>query len=219
MIGNILGALVLALVGLALLTVGYRWFRLLLPIWAFFVGTGAVTALMSGIFGQSAFVTALACVPAVLVGLVFAVLSYVWWSLAVLFWAGTVGYVLFAGLLSALGINGWLILFLAGAAGAVLFVIIGMRAELRKFLPIFLTAGAGATLLLTAVLVLFGRPVEELNWGTVYGPLSSGASGSFLAIVIWIVLTGVGIGIQTAMNKSLEVDMARYEAQRMGGAM
>jgi hypothetical protein len=147
------------------------------------------------------------------------VLSYVWWSLAVLFWAGTVGYVLFAGLLSALGINGWLILFLAGAAGAVLFVIIGMRAELRKFLPIFLTAGAGATLLLTAVLVLFGRPVEELNWGTVYGPLSSGASGSFLAIVIWIVLTGVGIGIQTAMNKSLEVDMARYEAQRMGGAM
>lgn len=144
MLGNILGALVLAIVGFALLANGYVWFRLLLPIWAFFVGTGAVTALMSGIFGQSVFVTALACVPAVLVGLVFAVLSYVWFSIAVLFWAGSVGYVLFAGLLTALGINGWLILFLAGAVGAVVFVVIASRAELRKFLPIFLTAAPGA---------------------------------------------------------------------------
>jgi hypothetical protein len=173
---------------------------------------------MSGIFGQSVFVTALACVPAVLVGLVFAVLSYVWWSIAVLFWAGTVGYVLFAGLLAALGINSWFLLLIAGLVGTVAFITLASRAELRKFLPIFLTAGAGATLLLSAVLVLFGRPLEELNWGTVYGPLASGASGSFLAIVIWIVLAGVGMGIQSAMNKSLEVDMAQYEAQRIGGA-
>lgn len=212
MILNILGAIILALVGFALLANGYVWFRLLLPIWAFFVGTGAVTALFSGIFGQSVFVTALACVPAVLVGLVFAASSYVWFSIAVLFWAGTVGYVLFAGLLSALGINGWLLLFLAGVVGAIIFIGIASRAELRKFLPIFLTAGAGATMLLSAVLLLFGQPVDQMNWGTVYGPLSSSASGSFLAVVAWLVLTGVGIGIQSATNKSLEVNMARYGA-------
>lgn len=217
MLANILGAIILAIIGFALLANGYVWFRLLLPIWAFFVGTGAVTALMSGIFGQSVFVTALACVPAVLVGLVFAVLSYVWFSIAVLFWAGSVGYVLFAGLLTALGINGWLILFLAGAVGAVVFVVIASRAELRKFLPIFLTAGAGATMLLSAVLLLFGKPIEQMDWGAIYGPLSSGASGSFLAIVAWIVLTGIGIGIQSATNKSLEVAMERYATQ--GGAM
>jgi len=215
MLGNILGAIFLAIIGAALLLNGYRWFRILLPIWAFFVGTSAVTALMSGLLGQNFFSTAIACIPAVLVGLVFAVLSYVWWSIAVAFWAGSVGFALFAGLLSALGINGWFIVWAAGIVGAILFVILAMRAELRKFLPIFLTAGAGATMLLSAVLLLFGRPLEELNWGTFYGPLASGASGSFLAIVLWIVLTSVGMTIQSATNnRSLEVDMAQYTMQR-----
>jgi hypothetical protein len=95
------------------------------------------------------------------------------------------------------------------------FVVLASRAELKKYLPIFLTACAGATMLLTAVLLLFGRPVEELNWGTFYGPLASGASGSFLAIVLWIVLTSVGMTIQSATNnRSLEVDMAQYTMQR-----
>ncbi len=218
MLANIFGAFILAIVGLALVLNGFMWFRLLLPIWAFFVGTGAVTALMTGIFGQSAFVTALACVPAVLVGLVFAVLSYAFWSIAVLFWAGSVGYVLFAGLLAALGINGWFILFLAGAAGAVLFVVLAARTELRKFLPIFLTASAGATLLLSAVLLLFGQPIDQMGWNTLYGPLATGASSSFLAVVIWLVIAGAGIGLQIARNKSFEVDMARYETQRISGA-
>ena len=88
-----------------------------------------------------------------------------------------------------------------------------------KFLPIFLTACAGATMLLSAVLLLFGQPVDQLGWGTLYGPLASGASGSFLAIVIWLVLAGAGMGLQIARNKSFEVDMARYETQRISGAM
>lgn len=216
MLGNILGAIVLGIIGLALLTNGYCWFRILLPIWAFFVGASAVTALVSGIFGQNFFSTAVACVPAVLLGLVFAVFSYLWFSLAVLFWAGSVGFALFAGLLSALGVNAWLLLFLAGLAGAIVFVVLATRAELRKFLPIFLTACAGATMLLSAVLLLFNtNPLEELNWGTFYGPLSSGASGSFLSILIWLMLAGVGMGIQSARNnRSLEVDMAQYQLTR-----
>lgn len=215
MLGNIFGAIILGLIGAALLFNGYRWFRILLPIWAFFVGASGITAIASSLFGQNFFSTALACIPAVLVGMVFAVLSYVWFSLMVLFWAGTVGFTLFAGLLAALGINGWLLLLLAGIVGAILFVVLASRAELRKFLPIFLTAGAGATMILSAVLLLFGRPVEELNWGTIYGPLASGASGSFLSILLWSILTGVGMGVQSATNnRSLEVDMALYESQR-----
>jgi hypothetical protein len=215
MLGNILGAIVLGIIGVVLLTNGYRWFRILLPFWAFFVGASFVTALVSGIFGQNFFSTAVACVPAVLLGLVFAVLSYVWWSVAVLFWAGSVGAALFSGLLSALGVNAWLLLFFAGVIGAIVFVVLASRTELKKYLPIFLTACAGATMILSAVLLLFGRPVEELNWGTFYGPLSSGASGSLLSILIWLVLAGVGLGIQSARNnRSLEVDMAQYQLSR-----
>lgn len=214
MFGNFFSALLLALIGLALLFNGYRWFRILLPIWAFLVGYGVVSGLMSALIGEGFFSTTLTIIPGVIVGLIFAVLSYLWYSLAVLFWAGTVGYVLFAGLLAALGVNSGILIWLAGIVGGAVFIVMASRGELKRFLPIFLTAGAGATLLLSAWLVLWGRPVEELNWGTVYGPLSSGASGSWLAILLWIVLTGLGMGVQSASNnRSLEVDPARYETQ------
>lgn len=214
MLGNILGAIVLGLIGLAMLVYGYRWFRILLPFWAFFVGFSAVTAVVSGIFGQNFFSTVLACIPGLLLGLIFAVLSFVGWSLVVLIWAGSVGFALGSGLISALGANGWLIVFLFGLAGAIAFIVLASRAELKKYLPIFLTACAGATMVLSAVLLLFGRPFEELNWGRIYGPLSNGGS-SILAIVVWLVLAGLGMAIQSGMNnRSLTVDTTRLEVPR-----
>lgn len=215
MLGNLLSALVLGIIGLALLVYGYRWFRILLPFWAFFVGFSAVTAIVSGVFGQNVFSTAIACIPGVILGLIFALLSYVWWTFVVLFWAASVGFALGAGLISALGVNAWLIVTIFGIAGAIVMAILASRAELKKYLPIFLTASAGATMVLSAILLLFGRPVEELGWGRVYGPLSSGES-SILAIVVWLVLAVAGMAIQSGMNnRSLAVDTAQFERARI----
>lgn len=215
MLGNILGALIVALIGAALLFNGYRWFRILLPIWAFMVGYGVVAGLMSGIFGQGFFSAALTIIPGLILGLLFAVLSYLWYTLAVLFWAGTVGYAVFVGLFSALGISNWFIVWFIGMVGAIVAIGLASSANFTRFLPIVLTAGAGATLLLSAWLILWGRPVEELSWGTIYGPLSSGASGSWLAILLWLVLVAIGIAAQSVTNnRSLEVDLGRYEGQR-----
>jgi hypothetical protein len=214
-LGNLLSGILLALIGAALLFNGYRWFRVLLPIWAFLSGYAIVAGLISAVLGENFFGTALAVVPGIVLGLIFALLSFLWWRFAVLFWAATVGYVLSAGLFSALGIGNWLVIWLTGLSGAIVFIVLGMRADLHRFLPIFLTAGAGATLLLSAWLVVFGRPLEELNWGTFYGPLATGASGSWLAILGWLLLAGVGIGAQTASNnRSLEVDPAQYQLAR-----
>lgn len=211
MLGNLFGAIVLTVIGAALLFNGYRWFRILLPIWAFLVGYGVVAGLMGAVLGQNFFSTALTIVPGIVLGLVFAALSYVWYSFAVLFWAGSVGYALFAGLFAALGVSSWFLIWIAGLAGVVVFFGLATRSNLKRALPIFLTSGAGATMLLSAWLVLFGRPLEELNWGTVYGPLA-GAGGSWLAILLWVALTAIGMGVQAATNnRSLEVDLERYE--------
>lgn len=215
MLGNLLSALVLGIIGLALLVYGYRWFRILLPFWAFFVGFSAVTAIVSGVFGQNVFSSAIACIPGIFLGLIFALLSYVWWSFVVLFWAASVGFALGAGLISALGVNAWLIVTFFGIVGAIIMAIFASRAELKKYLPIFLTASAGATMVLSAILLLFGRPIEELGWGRIYGPLSSGDS-SILAIVIWLVLAIAGMTIQSGMNnRSLAVDTAQFERARI----
>lgn len=215
MFGNILSALVLALIGAALLFNGYRWFRVLLPIWAFLVGYGVVSGLIAALFGDGFFSTALAIIPGLILGLTFAALSYLWYTLAVLFWAGTVGYVIFAGLLSALGITNWLLVWLVGLLGAVVFVGVAAGGNLKRYLPIFLTAGAGATLLLGSWLVLWGRPLGELNWDTIYGPLSVDANGSWAAILLWLLLTGTGMAAQSAINSGhMEVDLALYGGRR-----
>ncbi len=65
MFGNILSALFLTLIGAALLFNGYRWFRILLPIWAFLVGYGIIAGLMSAAFGHGFFSTALTIVPGI----------------------------------------------------------------------------------------------------------------------------------------------------------
>lgn len=209
MLGNMLGAILLALIGAALLLNGYRWFRFLLPIWAFLAGYAFVAGLLAALLGQGFFSTALTIVPGLILGLIFALCSFIWWRLAVLFWAASVGYVLSAGLFAAFGLTNWFVVWLTGLSGAIVFLVLALRSDLHRFLPIFLTAGAGATLLLSAWLLFFGRPLEELNWGTVYGPLATGASGSWLAILLWLVLTTVGVGVQSARNnRSVAVNLA-----------
>ena len=110
-------------------------------------------------------------------------------------------------MLAALGVTNSLILWLAGFVGAIAFVVLALRANLRKFLPIVLTASAGATMLMAAGLLLFGQPVEQITWSNLWVP-----TGGLFAILIWAVLTGVGILIQAATNqRSLEVDLAQYQ--------
>jgi hypothetical protein len=90
-----------------------------------------------------------------------------------------------------------------------------MSANLKQFLPILLTAGAGATMLLGAWLVLWGRPLAEMNWGTIYGPLSGDANGSWLAILLWLLLTTIGVSAQSATNnRRMDVELALYEGRR-----
>lgn len=211
MLNNLISALVIGVIGLILLVFGHRWFRVLLPLWAFFVGFSAVTAITAGIFGQNFFSTTIACIPGLILGLLFATLSYLWWSVSVLVWAASVGFALGTGLISALGINSWLTVTLVGVITAILLVIIALRADFIGYLPILLTASAGATMLLAAILLIFGRPVEELGWGSIFSPFAS----SILAILIWLALAVTGIVIQVTMNnRSLIVDLQQYERVR-----
>jgi hypothetical protein len=179
MLGNMLGALVLALIGAALLLNGYRWFRILLPIWAFLVGYGVVAGLMAALFGQGFFGTALTIIPGIILGVIFAALAYLWYALAVLFWAGTVGYVLFAGLLAALGVTNWFLVWVAGLIGAFVFVGMATRSDLKRFLPIFLTSGAGDTALADFALQRFPEPLKQATTAWLAtSPLTSSAAPS-----------------------------------------
>ena len=71
--------LIALLVGLAVCFNGYRWFLILLPIWGFFFGFGLGAQTLQAILGVGFVATVTSWVLGFLVGLVFAVLSYLFW--------------------------------------------------------------------------------------------------------------------------------------------
>ena len=95
------------LFGLAVSFAGYRLFLVLLPIWGFIFGLvfGAQTmqALLPANFPMFASVTS--WVVGFIVGGVFAVLSYLFYMVAVALIAGSLGYSIGVGLLLAIGMQ------------------------------------------------------------------------------------------------------------------
>lgn len=198
MIQNILVGIVVIGLGVLLLVRGYTLFRILLPIWAFIVGFGGVVSIVSAIFGQNFFSTALACIPALVVGLVFAALSYFFYTIAIVILGWSVGYALGAGLMSALGLDFWLISCPVGILGGIIGLIFALVGNLRKYLPIVFTALAGATAIVGGALVLFGqRSLDQLQGSGWFGPIEG---TSWVAVLAWLVLAGTGIFAQVQSN-------------------
>ena len=79
---TILVSLIAILLGLALTLGGYRFFIILLPIWAFFAGFSATATAITGFWGTGFLTTVASWVVGILVGLLFAVLAYLFYYAA-----------------------------------------------------------------------------------------------------------------------------------------
>ena len=80
--GILLGLLAVA-IGLAFCFYGFRVFMVLLPIWGFFAGFLLGANAMTALFGDAFLATATGWVVGFLLGLLFAVLSYLYYWIAV----------------------------------------------------------------------------------------------------------------------------------------
>src|SRR5919107_5780976 len=121
---GILVGIVLALVGLAICFFGLRFWFILLPVFGAITGFIVGARLMQDLFGTGFLSTATSWIVGILVGLVFALLSwYVWYAGAIIL-AGAVGASLFTGILHALFTNPWGgMLFIVALIGALVFAV------------------------------------------------------------------------------------------------
>ncbi len=132
--GLLLGALAIA-IGLAFCFWGFRVFLILLPIWGFFAGFVLGANGIDYLFGEGFLATTTGWVVGFLLGLLFAVLSYLYYWVAVILLGGALGYQLTLGLLHWIGFeaDGLIVFILAlivGAVFAVGFFILQMPAVL-----------------------------------------------------------------------------------------
>ncbi len=194
-----------ALLGLMLLFSGYRFFRILLPLWALFTGLFAGMSGMNALLGESLFASAMGFLVGIVIGLIFAALAYYAYALAVIIYGVTLGYALGAGLMYALGFES-MMPFIVGIISAGLFGVLFVSTKMPRVIIMVTSALAGAMALIMALFVLLG-PMTAVS--ATLGLTSLKVTNSLFWTLGWIVLSAVGIAVQHTMEKDMDM-MSAY---------
>lgn len=205
-LGNIIaGALLLFLGGLIAFG-GYRLFLVLLPIYGFFFGLSFGAHSVQALFGDGFLATTTSWVVGFFAGLLFGLLSYLFWVFAVAIVAGSLGYGLvaaFFGLFDAdLDVLVWIIGVLVGLVFAVGAVVL----NLQKVVVIVATALVGAAGIVGTFLLLFTSSSAEVfaeDWAQEL------IDDHPLYFLIFAVVAAMGIVFQFMATRNYEIE--RYD--------
>jgi Domain of unknown function (DUF4203) len=212
--GSVLGTLVAASVMLFLGGIvalgGYRLFLILLPIYGFFFGLSFGAHSVQALFGDGFLSTTSSWVVGFFVGLLFALLSYLFWVFAVALMAGSLGYAIVAGFFSLFDADLNVLVWIVGVAVGIVFALAAFFLNLQKAIVIVATSVLGAWTVIATFLFLFGTETpEEIA--------ESGAKMVLDDHPLWFVLFAVvavlGIAVQFKVNRAYEVERYnRWEA-------
>jgi hypothetical protein len=195
--------LIALLFGAAICFGGYRLFLLLLPIWGFFFGFGLGAQTIQLVLGEGFLGSITSWVVGFIVAIVFAILAYLFYVVAVAIIAGSLGYglgVAIMGLFSAdLNILTWVV----GIVLAIIAIVLTFRFNLAKVVIIIVTAVGGAAICIGSLTLGAGeRTLVQLS----NNPIQTMLDGSFIWTVLFIVLALAGIVLQWTANRSWEID-------------
>ncbi|MBP7832778.1 MAG: DUF4203 domain-containing protein [Candidatus Levybacteria bacterium] len=194
-----------AVIGLMFLFFGYAFFRILLPIWAFFVGLMFGVHGMQNLFGANVISTSSGFIFGLFAGAILAILAYVLYSLAVYWFGLTIGYVLGSGIMMALGMDG----FFGGIIGilaAMAFIVLFVKVQMPSTFIVAFTALGGAMAVIMGLFVLFGAiPAvsDSLQLTSVI------VANSWFWIVIWAVLAVIGMTFQFAVLNQAQENLSK----------
>lgn len=192
------------LVGLAVCFNGYRWFLILLPIWGFFFGFGLGAQTLQAILGVGFVASVTSWVLGFLVGLVFAVLSYLFYIIGVALFAGSFGYALGVGLMGAIGIEFGLLVWLVGIVLAIVVAAVTILLNIQKWVIIFITSFGGAGLIVGTIGLLFSGANSPAAVSE--NPFRTVIQASPLLIILFLVVGVLGFIGQWRINQAWELE-------------
>lgn len=170
---------------------GYRFFLILLPFWGFFwgwsLGTQTVQALLKNT-GTGADV--IGWVVGFFVGLLFAVLSYLFYLAAVALFSASIGYGIGVAIMGAIMPSFGFLTWLVGIVLAVVLAFVVLRYNIQKYVIIIGTALFGAGLSVAVISVGVGGLQVFQNFTQNPLQVIMGLQGFWG----WLVFLGVAIG-------------------------
>jgi len=188
------------LFGLVVVFGGYRLFMFLLPIWGFFFGFGLGAHTLQALFGVGFMATITSWVIGFLVGAIFAILSYLFYVVAVALFSGSAGYGLAVGLLTAVGLNFGLIVWLVGIVVGIIVAAVVLIFNIQKYAIIVITALGGTSAIILTLLGAFG------NLTMAGSPVLVAIQNSIWWLVFFVVVAGAGIMGQIRANRTYEIE-------------
>lgn len=188
--------------GLVVIFFGYRLFLLLLPVWGFVFGIALGAQTVQVVFGDAFLATVTSWVVGFIVGVIFAILAYLFYFLAVGIIAFSLGYGLAVSVLSWIGLDfGFLVWIIAVVVGVVVAVAV-YALNLQKYAVIVATAAAGTGVIIYTLLALFGSPVDIL----VANPVQTAIDDSVWWLLFFVIFAALGIVFQIQTNRAYEIE-------------
>ncbi|MDQ2651998.1 MAG: TMEM198/TM7SF3 family protein [Chloroflexota bacterium] len=210
--------ILLALIGLGVCFFGLRYWFILLPIFGAVTGFFVGARVVQEVFGTGFLSTGVSWIVGIIVGLVFALLSWFVWYAGAIIMAGAVGASLFSGILHAIFTNPWgIMLFIVALIGAILFAAIALFLNLPIYIVIVNSALGGAALAVAGVLVLIGSvTITELSTGAAVAVADEVRfqGAGILWYIVWIVLAILGMLFQVQSVSSVTLPEEKWVPAR-----
>jgi hypothetical protein len=189
------------LFGLVLCFAGYRLFVVLLPVWGFVFGLMLGVQTIQVLFGVGFLATVTSWVVGIVIGAIFAVLSYLFYIGAVAVIAGSLGYAATVGILLLFGLDMGILVWIIGIVVAIALAVVTIIFNLQKWVIIIATSLMGAGVIFGGIYVLF-NPYTDL----LANPIKSVISSNVWLMLLTIVVAICGIVVQYRNNRNFTLD-------------
>jgi hypothetical protein len=190
-------------IGLAVCFNGYRWFLVLLPILGFFYGFGLGAQTLQALFGIGFVSSVSSWIVGFIVGLIFAVLSYLFYLVGVALIAGSFGYSLGVGLMGLIGLGAGFLGWLVGVALGVVVAVATLGLNIQKWVIIAITSFSGAGVVVGSLLLAFGRISPADIGGSAVRQI---IGDSFWWLLFFLVLGILGFAAQVVRNREFVLE-------------
>lgn len=204
---DVLVGIIMLVLGAFLVLIGIRVFFAALPIMGFIVGMTGGLALMDHLFDNRFLSTTTGIIVGLILGVVGALISYLYWYIAIVLGASYIGASIGTGLMEAFDVNSQWVIFIVALIGAIILAALTILLNLPVYWVIVNTSFVGATLVIGGLMLALNR-IDRVDLG--YGAVTAAINESWFWVIAWIVVAAVGIGAQlTMLTEAVQVQFTQ----------
>lgn len=199
--------LLLLVAGTCLTFIGARAFLVLLPAFSLVSGFFVGASIVASALGAGFLSTIGEWVVGYVLGMLFAIMSFVYWYAGVTLATASVGAMTGMGLLAILGVDTEAILWAGACVGGIIGAIVALFARSPQSVMICSTAIGGAIMIVSSLSLIFRKvELQEVRWGADWNDINVPWSS-------WLVLTvlaATGVASQWSGVADLELPDDRW---------